>query len=616
MVIFRKLTSTSTREELLAIFNEEGESLSKATTVPVGRPLIGRYARQWPALMNSLHMKNWARGHVDVSGKFTKAYILLSMHNQTKTTEPFQTLGRNILEEKATWSNEAFHVKGEFRYLKRYWEWTEDVLSRSKLTLLSAKVYEAVNASLFTYDSDSNIMKSFCEAWCPSTNTLHMSSGEISMTLWDLSRLAGLPILGTLFDEVNPDVAEITNMNEKRGAFVPYSCRFLYHAFHILKTDGDGGPDNPVTLERWIHFWCSKEVKYLKPPLRKGRNKTAPDVTHNPLGDFGAHGDWSSEDDALFARLGISRGYKTEVYLAAHLSCWLCAFVLPVADVGMIRPSTFKMACKIATGELVSLAIPVLASIYRGLNYIAESSQPSRLTCPFPIHFVHGWLAHYFNTHHSVFRTSRSPAMAQFSGEVSAKPFSPREARIKIHKGASVNWNCLIGLKQNYRFVDNANASFTECEYFASIRSSYLTLRDGERFIVEAYCPHRISRQFGFYQDVPDSLAQVIRNVNLNEGVSFWRMSTFSKSFDEARFPGTSISVRKNHTSGYMRWWLMFGGDYLEMKIDCLAPKKKIELAQIDVALADVSEVARGISFILLPRLAFFFLLLIIILYH
>ncbi|PHT74253.1 hypothetical protein T459_21530 [Capsicum annuum] len=44
-----------------------------------------------------------------------------------------------------------------------------------------------------------------------------------------------------------------------------------------------------------------------------------------------------------------------------------------------IRPGTFKMACMMASGRMVSLVIPVLASIYNGLNKISSTVQLNQI---------------------------------------------------------------------------------------------------------------------------------------------------------------------------------------------------------------------------------------------
>ncbi|KAL0362170.1 UNVERIFIED_CONTAM: hypothetical protein Scaly_1172200 [Sesamum calycinum] len=91
---------------------------------------------------------------------------------------------------------------GEFSYTKGYWEWTEDVLNRCGDRLRHLKIHDVVYASL--YDHNSDIVKAFCETWYPLTNTLLTSVGELSISLWDLHELAGLPMMGCLYDEVAP----------------------------------------------------------------------------------------------------------------------------------------------------------------------------------------------------------------------------------------------------------------------------------------------------------------------------------------------------------------------------------------------------------------------------
>ncbi|KAL0299015.1 UNVERIFIED_CONTAM: hypothetical protein Sradi_6561300 [Sesamum radiatum] len=177
---------------------------------------------------------------------------------------------------------------------------------------------------------------------------------------------------------------------------------------------------------------------------------------------------------------------------------------IPRSYVNSIRPSTFKMASLMANGRRVNLAIPVLASIYEGLNTVATSPKPASTSHSFPIHFVYAWLACYFKTHYSVWQELRGPKMTRFSGEGGAKYYEPREARKRIHKAEFVSWACNMLVKaEPFKFVDDGRAEELDHSYFVAIRSSYLTLRQGGRFIIEPYSPHRFGRQFGYYQDVP-----------------------------------------------------------------------------------------------------------------
>ncbi|KAK4397435.1 hypothetical protein Sango_1580100 [Sesamum angolense] len=189
-----------------------------------------------------------------------------------------------------------------------------------------------------------------------------------------------------------------------------------------------------------VKFWSNKTTKYHPSPPHKEK-KTGKSI-HNPLGDIAIHERWSTAEDALFAKLCIERSLREEVYLAVFLACRFCVFVLLGKDVNSIRPSTFKMASLMANGQRVNLAIPVVASIYEGLNTVATSPKPTEL---------------------------RGSKMTRFSGEGDG-PF---------------------------KFVDDGHAEELDHNYFIAIRSSYLTLRQDGRFIIEPYSPYRFGRQFG-----------------------------------------------------------------------------------------------------------------------
>ena len=78
----------------------------------------------------------------------------------------------------------------------------------------------------------------------------------------------------------------------------------------------------------------------------------------------------------------------------------------------------FVAVSKLAHGECLNLAIPTLASIYRGLNRISMAQSLNKLKVIFPIHYVYGWLGTYYPTyfdhpHH----WHDHPKMVRFSDE-------------------------------------------------------------------------------------------------------------------------------------------------------------------------------------------------------
>ena len=116
--------------------------------------------------------------------------------------------------------------------------------------LKASQLYDAVFASLFTYDFDENLLKAFCECWSPMTNTLHTSVGEISITPWDLHTLGGLPCAGSFYDEVVSCARELEGANEQGQPFLPASCHYLFkvycHIQHLMKGQGR------VSVNAWI----------------------------------------------------------------------------------------------------------------------------------------------------------------------------------------------------------------------------------------------------------------------------------------------------------------------------------------------------------------------------
>ena len=67
----------------------------------------------------------------------------------------------------------------------------------------------------------------------------------------------------------------------------------------------------------------------------------------------------------------------------------------------IIRPGVFRIASLMADGAICSLAIPMLANIYHGLGLITKASNMiGRMDFHISMHYVHGWLTHYFSTHY------------------------------------------------------------------------------------------------------------------------------------------------------------------------------------------------------------------------
>ncbi|KAK6161493.1 hypothetical protein DH2020_004874 [Rehmannia glutinosa] len=245
MVFFKDNSSPSVIQHLV-ILDYEGQSIERGTIFAVFDPIVGRYATAWPRLTIPSYLEEWL--NEIPSSKTSKTWTLQATHHQHLTElTPLPTLGRHIIEGQAKWGDDI-KFAGEFHYIKGYWEWTEDILSRCKNSLQKVKIYDAVYASLFTYDNNSNIMRAFCKAWCPSTNTLLTSFGELSISLWDLHTLTGLPITGSLYDEVVPCAKELTDFDESASL---EGVRGL----KMMTFSGEGGAKyyDPTDARKRIH---------------------------------------------------------------------------------------------------------------------------------------------------------------------------------------------------------------------------------------------------------------------------------------------------------------------------------------------------------------------------
>ncbi|KAM2437191.1 hypothetical protein ACFX1W_014329 [Malus domestica] len=250
----------------------------------------------------------------------------------------------------------------------------------------------------------------------------------MSVSLWDLHRIGGLPIHGKFYAEVVPSAEELSLYNSQG---LPASCRYLFWAYHKLFQDAQG--KSGVRISSWIQFWYWEAMRYKKSSKKSCRNKTTmPKGDSDPFGVIGSTRHRSSNELIAFEDLGIVSEHVDESYLAAFLACWLCKFVFLTGDVNLVRPGVFKIASKMAAGESFSLAIPVLANIYNGLSIVSNSASTEDRAAVLPYHYVYGWLGEYFGTHFSLTtldksRPSSSTAakmgslMMKYSGVLSAK---------------------------------------------------------------------------------------------------------------------------------------------------------------------------------------------------
>ena len=170
------------------------------------------------------------------------------------------------------------------------------------------------------------MIKAFCECLCPTTNILHTSIGEVSISLWDLYHIVGLPIIGSFYDEMVLSREELSNDATKSS--LPPSCRNLFLAYHWICSKMKG--KSSVKLASWVSFWYKGSMKYAKLPKKSTRNKAQrPKETHNPFRKIDPVKSCTQLEMEVFDNLGITEVDVKKTYLAAFLTCWFCKFVLP-----------------------------------------------------------------------------------------------------------------------------------------------------------------------------------------------------------------------------------------------------------------------------------------------
>ncbi|KAK9748836.1 hypothetical protein RND81_02G084400 [Saponaria officinalis] len=124
-------------------------------------------------------------------------------------------------------------------------------------------------------------MRALFESWCPETNTLHTQAGELSISLWDLQKLGGLPIDGEIYDEVISWPVTLMQRDPAGNRIILESCTCLFAAFRrLMKRPSAKGR---VSAQQWIEFWFKREMTYDL-PSKKRKRTGPPKSTDNPSG--------------------------------------------------------------------------------------------------------------------------------------------------------------------------------------------------------------------------------------------------------------------------------------------------------------------------------------------
>ncbi|KAH0645171.1 hypothetical protein KY284_033055 [Solanum tuberosum] len=484
----------------LEIVENKQHSRVKVLTLKVHPPVIGAFPLLRKTLDTSHHLPEWSSTETkDVtdnsSGNVTTEKVLLlksSTHQNVVVAVPPR---RD--EHLSSWCVPSSGF-GEVRYTSGYWEWVEDVLARCKETLDNIKTFVAIFASMFTYDHNENVLQDFCENCRPSTNMVSTFVGELSISLWDLRTIGGLPVHGSFYDEVIPSAKELTHVDDQGKSFLPRSCSFLFSAFYRLTK----GAIDEVSFREWTKFWFRGPRKYAEPSPRMSKNRTKPRMNHDPSGNI----DMSffpriDEENAPFVELGVEESFRDETRKLD----------------GSWRNIFFG-----GSGPNKHLSRP------QGYIHFFNLGACNTLL---PFHYVYGWIGEYFETYFRVTRPQRGVRMWQISGEKMAKHFDLVDAR-KLFQQVNVHdlHNLAMLQGKELHIDDSGKLSTSWSDFLIGLRLSFVILRLDDELIVEPYSPHQFSRQFGYCQDVPGALI-------------------------EHHYDGSLLALRSLMTREYSDWW-------------------------------------------------------------
>lgn len=466
--------------------------------------------------------------------------------------ENFYPILYKMLNRKEDWGTEFF-LRGRASFELGVMEWTESILDRFKGKLDQAGIYGAVGVSRFPYHFCSNTWKAFCELWSPLTNTLHHGAGEMSMSLYDLMLIGGLPLLGVPYEEFIPVNKELqpTDSNTLADLLRIHSELCVSHS------------RNHILWDQWLAYFYRGRILYAA------------------FGESKYRRDRVQPEKFMYRK--VASDITKEVELAAFLAFWLSRFVLPSPS-SRIRPETFYMACLMARGNRVSLAPTVLGCIYHGLGELVTGPRaPSVSQGCLPVHYVIGWLGEHFTCFYRRRVASDFPAnypyLARYAG-VDGEYLDITSARVAFRTAESIDYRPAPFIEEKGSFfLDDQSLSEKRFEFLASIRSSLLPVRMGSELWLEPYYPNRFARQFGFDQGTPSN--KLLFAVEKRKQCCIEDLARAQRALLMAE-TGSRFYIPRSTYNGactwrYCRWWMRACAPYLGRSVTSvyLALKKR-----------------------------------------
>ncbi|XP_024006135.1 uncharacterized protein LOC18010448 [Eutrema salsugineum] len=373
--------------------------------------------------------------------------------------------------------------------------WAEKMEALYEPTWRRAGIFEAIKASTYKIPKNQSLIQALVEKWCPETKSFVFPWGEATITLEDVMVLLGFSVLGS------PAFAPLESSEMRDSVEKLEKVRL-----EILDKVTKGGR---VSQFQWIS-------------------------------SFRGRGDSMEEHEAFIAM-------------------WLSHFVFPPKSRRCISRYVLPIAVRLARGERIALAPPVLASIYRDLGQIrafARDKSTQIIKSLFKLVQVWAW---------ERFRNIRPEAREIRRGE-------PRIAR----------WSCLNKRKESLSFDDFDWRPYTKPldnwipPRFYLEEAMWITVDDNldDEFVsfarcmrvsqlvgvgfVEDYYPNRVAMQFGLSQDLPGLVSD---HSSFTEKEAW---DDYNKSLDGLKIYVPSRLATTSVTARYRDWWLKSVSEFLD----------------------------------------------------
>ncbi|XP_074310964.1 uncharacterized protein LOC141646880 [Silene latifolia] len=340
--------------------------------------------------------------------------------------------------------------------LKGWITWVEKLRQTHEPEWRKAGIFDAIKGSTYHIAKITDLILSLVEKWCPETNTFVFPWGEATVTLEDVYVLGGFSPLGVSVSSnsscLGDDVQQVENK--------------LIMSYRKLKDKC-----NSLTQLRWQeHFMgCGDELEY-----------------------------------------------------AGFLSLWLARHVFPGRSLGAVPQSVFIMAARISCGAKLAFGPVVLASIYRDLTLLkkevlrsvrGQCNGDSPVLVLSPLHLVQVWAWERFPLLGPV------PRMID-CGEVRLARWESHVRKLCDEFDVDM---CLDSARENFRWrpygMVTENWSLPRFYVNSGMWVVVDSDEDWKLFArclmvgqlwgfdcVQNYNPHRVALQFGFDQDIPESI--------------------------------------------------------------------------------------------------------------